>query len=111
MICHIHLKLMFAMIIFRSMPERVHCRVKKWTKHVDLFSKDYIVIPICDRYFHQVYECCCCAIVAAVLVIFFLFFFCCFCYILALAKSIAATIIFVVVVCLFSVVFLVYVTA
>ncbi|BFZ24876.1 hypothetical protein BsWGS_27915 [Bradybaena similaris] len=30
----------------KSLPERRHARVKKWTKTVDLFSKDFIVIPI-----------------------------------------------------------------
>ncbi|GFR76499.1 sentrin-specific protease 7 [Elysia marginata] len=30
----------------KSLPERRHARVKKWTKHVDLFSKDFIIVPI-----------------------------------------------------------------
>ncbi|KAH9518462.1 hypothetical protein Btru_016862 [Bulinus truncatus] len=30
----------------KSLPERRHARVKKWTKTVDLFSKDFIVVPI-----------------------------------------------------------------
>ncbi|XP_076820832.1 uncharacterized protein LOC143466105 isoform X1 [Clavelina lepadiformis] len=31
-----------------SMPQRRHMRVKKWTRNVDLFSKDFIFIPIND---------------------------------------------------------------
>ncbi|XP_055887653.1 uncharacterized protein LOC106080000 isoform X4 [Biomphalaria glabrata] len=30
----------------KSLPERRHARVKKWTKTVDLFSKDFIIVPI-----------------------------------------------------------------
>ncbi|CAG5126353.1 unnamed protein product, partial [Candidula unifasciata] len=30
----------------KSLPERRHARVKKWTKTVDLFTKDFIVVPI-----------------------------------------------------------------
>ena len=33
-----------------SSSERFHNRVKTWTRHVDLFSKEYIVIPVCDRW-------------------------------------------------------------
>ncbi|KAL4233107.1 Sentrin-specific protease 6 [Mactra antiquata] len=29
-----------------SLPEKRHARVKTWTRHVDLFKKDFIVIPI-----------------------------------------------------------------
>ncbi|CAG2230367.1 SENP6 [Mytilus edulis] len=29
-----------------SLSERRHARVKKWTKHVDLFEKDFIIVPI-----------------------------------------------------------------
>ncbi|XP_064405387.1 sentrin-specific protease 7-like isoform X4 [Halichondria panicea] len=30
-------------------PERQHNRVKTWTRRVDLFDKEYIVLPVCDR--------------------------------------------------------------
>ncbi|GFN85785.1 sentrin-specific protease 6, partial [Plakobranchus ocellatus] len=30
----------------KSLPERRHARVQKWTKTVDLFSKDFIIVPI-----------------------------------------------------------------
>ena len=33
-----------------SAAEKRHRRVKKWTKNVDLFSKDFIIVPINDRY-------------------------------------------------------------
>jgi len=33
-----------------SLQQRRHSQVKRWTKHVDLFSKDYIVIPINEEY-------------------------------------------------------------
>ncbi|ELU13268.1 hypothetical protein CAPTEDRAFT_165789 [Capitella teleta] len=29
-----------------SLPERRHSRVKTWTRHVDIFSKDFIIVPI-----------------------------------------------------------------
>ncbi|XP_063402611.1 sentrin-specific protease 6-like isoform X1 [Mytilus trossulus] len=32
-----------------SVSERRHARVKKWTKHVDLFEKDFIIVPINER--------------------------------------------------------------
>ncbi|XP_052089832.1 sentrin-specific protease 6-like isoform X2 [Mytilus californianus] len=32
-----------------SLSERRHARVKKWTKHVDLFEKDFIIVPINER--------------------------------------------------------------
>ncbi|CAI8051772.1 Sentrin-specific protease 6, partial [Geodia barretti] len=30
-----------------SVAKRLHDRVKSWTRHVDLFSKDYIILPVC----------------------------------------------------------------
>ena len=32
-----------------STPEKIHTRVKTWTRRVDLFLKDYIILPVCDR--------------------------------------------------------------
>ena len=32
-----------------SAPQKRHMRVKRWTKNVDLFSKDMIIIPICEH--------------------------------------------------------------
>ena len=33
-----------------SINEKIHSRVKTWTRRVDLFSKDYIIVPVCDRW-------------------------------------------------------------
>ena len=33
----------------KSLPERRHARVKKWTKNVDLFSKDFVIVPINEQ--------------------------------------------------------------
>ena len=33
-----------------SAEEIRHRRVQKWTKNVDLFAKDFIIVPICDKY-------------------------------------------------------------
>ena len=33
-----------------SLQQRRHSQVKRWTKHVDLFSKDFIIIPINEEY-------------------------------------------------------------
>ena len=30
-------------------PEKIHSCVKTWTRRVDLFLKDYIILPVCDR--------------------------------------------------------------
>lgn len=32
-----------------SIKEKRHSRVKSWTKKVDIFEKDYLVIPINER--------------------------------------------------------------
>ncbi len=34
---------------YSSAVEKLHARVKTWTRHVDLFAKDYIILPVCDR--------------------------------------------------------------
>ena len=33
-------------------PEKIHSRVKTWTRRVDLFLKDYIILPVCERWVH-----------------------------------------------------------
>jgi len=35
----------------RNLPiaERHHMRVKRWTKDVDIFEKDFVMIPICEK--------------------------------------------------------------
>lgn len=33
-----------------SIQQRRHARVKTWTRHVDLFEKDFIVVPINERF-------------------------------------------------------------
>lgn len=35
--------------------EELHSRVKNWTKNVDIFSKELIILPVCQRlvYRHQ----------------------------------------------------------
>ena len=35
-----------------SAIEKRHNRVRKWTRNVDLFEKDFIVIPINERFVH-----------------------------------------------------------
>jgi sentrin-specific protease 7 len=30
--------------------EKRHNRVKRWTKNVDIFEKDFLIIPICEKY-------------------------------------------------------------
>jgi Ulp1 family protease len=56
---HSRHKLFFFLEIFKAKrgahyapmwPEKRHARVKKWTKHVDLFEKDFIIVPINERY-------------------------------------------------------------
>ena len=42
--------LLFIIINSISTPEKLHSRVKTWTRRVDLFSKDYIILPVCDRW-------------------------------------------------------------
>lgn len=32
-----------------SLSERIHNRVKTWTRHVDLFAKEYLVIPVNEK--------------------------------------------------------------
>jgi Ulp1 family protease len=32
-----------------SLNQKRHLRVQKWTKNVDLFKKDMIIIPICEH--------------------------------------------------------------
>ena len=35
-------------------PELLHSRVKNWTKNVDLFTKELVILPVCQR---SVYIC------------------------------------------------------
>lgn len=42
---------MFSLIFFASStPDRMHSQVKTWTKNVDIFEKDFVFVPINERY-------------------------------------------------------------
>ena len=42
---------MFWLIFFvSSAPDRMHSQVKTWTKNVDIFEKDFVFVPINERY-------------------------------------------------------------
>ena len=36
-------------VVCNRLAQRRHLRVKTWTRHVDLFSKDFIIVPINER--------------------------------------------------------------
>lgn len=38
-----------SLFLSSSLKERRHDRVKTWTRHVDLFSKDFIIVPINEQ--------------------------------------------------------------
>ena len=33
-----------------STPDRMHSQVRTWTKNVDIFEKDFVFVPINERY-------------------------------------------------------------
>ena len=33
-----------------STPDRMHSQVRTWTKNVDIFEKDFVIVPINERY-------------------------------------------------------------
>ena len=35
---------------FLSIPDRMHSQVRTWTKNVDIFEKDFVIVPINERY-------------------------------------------------------------
>lgn len=35
---------------FPSTPDRMHSQVRTWTKNVDIFEKDFVIVPINERY-------------------------------------------------------------
>ena len=41
--------LSFTRLLYFSPAEKRHSRVKSWTKNVDLFSKDFIIVPINEQ--------------------------------------------------------------
>ena len=45
----------FTLCVCASLQQRRHSQVKRWTKHVDLFSKDFIIIPINEEYAFQLF--------------------------------------------------------
>ena len=41
------------LLSFPSTPDRMHSQVRTWTKNVDIFEKDFVIVPINERYVIQ----------------------------------------------------------